>query len=120
MKKIGDLTESYRNIRVVGADAFSAEGFTQLPNAILRSKEIGGMEKCTYALLLSYAWHNDYCFPGQDRLALDLGCSRASANTYIKNLRQRGFINVIRQGLNKPNIYELNLKARVLKKSTEK
>ena len=31
-----------------------------------------------------------------------------------------GRFNVIRQGLNKPNIYELNLKARVLKKSTKK
>lgn len=104
-----------RTITIVGADALSAEGFTQMPNAILRSKEIGGMEKATYSLLLSYAWHNDFCFPGQDRLAEDLGCSRASANTYIKNLRTKGFINVKRQGLNKPNLYELNLRARVLK-----
>ena len=44
-------------IKIVGADAFTQEGFTQIPNAILRSKEIGGMEKCTYSLLLSYAWH---------------------------------------------------------------
>ncbi len=119
MKSTGEVLggePKYRNITIVGADALSAEGFTQMPNAILRSKEIGGMEKATYALLLSYAWNNDFCFPGQERLATDLGCSRQSANTYIKNLRQKGFINVKRQGLNKPNLYEINLKARVLKR----
>lgn len=121
MKSFGEAAEGkMRNIRIVGADALSAEGFTQIPNAILRSKEIGGMEKCTYSLLLSYAWNNDFCFPGQERLAEDLGCSRASANTYIGTLRKKGFINVQRQGLNRPNLYELNLKAKVLKKGKKK
>lgn len=121
MKSFGEAAEGKMcNIRIVGADALSAEGFTQIPNAILRSKEIGGMEKCTYSLLLSYAWNNDFCFPGQERLAEDLGCSRASANTYIGTLRKKGFINVQRQGLNRPNLYELNLKAKVLKKGKKK
>lgn len=121
MKSFGEAAEGkMRNIRIVGADALSAEGFTQIPNAILRSKDIGGMEKCTYSLLLSYAWNNDFCFPGQERLAEDLGCSRASANTYIAALRKKGFINVQRQGLNRPNLYELNLKAKVLKMGKKK
>ena len=121
MKSFGEAAEGkLRNIKILGADGFSAEGFTQIPNAILRSKDIGGMEKCTYSLLLSYAWNNDFCFPGQERLAEDLGCSRASANTYIASLRKKGFINVQRQGLNRPNLYELNLKAAVLKKERRK
>ncbi len=116
MGDVFDGDKKYRNIKILGADALTAEGFTQMPNAILRSKEIGGMEKATYCLLLSYAWHHDFCFPGQERLAADLRVSRQSANTYIKNLRQKGFINVKRMGLNKPNLYEINLKARVLKR----
>jgi hypothetical protein len=115
MKSMKEVLGEKGTIKIVGADAFTQEGFTQIPNAILRSKEIGGMEKCTYSLLLSYAWHNDSCFPGQDRLAQDLGCHRSTANGYIRNLRKKGFINVKRQGLNKPNIYEVNLKAKVLK-----
>ncbi len=67
-------------------------------------------------MLLSYAWHNDYCFPGQDRLGDDMGVTRRSANTYIKELNEKGFINVKRQGQGRPNIYEVNLKAKVINK----
>ena len=42
--------------------------------------------KTVYALLLSYAWHNDLCFPGQDRLARDMGMGIASVNRFVKEL----------------------------------
>jgi DNA-binding MarR family transcriptional regulator len=105
-----------RNIKLIGADPLTQRGFTQLPNAILKHPDLSPGAKLTYALLLSYAYANDFCFPGQDRLAKDMGVGRTSANTYIKELKQKGFINVTRQGLNRPNIYEVNLKAKVLKK----
>ena len=69
-----------------------------------------------YTMLLSYAWHNDFCFAGQDRLGTDMVVSRRSANTYIKELSVKGFINVKRQGQGRPNLYEVNLKAKVIGK----
>ena len=70
--------------------------------------------KLAYTMLLSYAWYNDYCFPGQDRLGADMGVTRVTANTYIQELAKKGFINVTRQGQGRTNLYEVNLKAKVL------
>jgi len=61
-----------KNIKLVGADALSINGFTQVPNYMLKSPRISPGAKLTYAMLLSYAWGNDYCFPGQETLAKDM------------------------------------------------
>jgi hypothetical protein len=112
-RHIGEILKE-RNIKLVGADALSIHGFTQVPNAVLKSPEISAGAKLAYTMLLSYAWHNDYCFPGQGRLGDDMGVTRRSANTYIKELSGKGFIKVKRQGQGRPNIYEVNLKSKVL------
>ena len=113
IRAIGEILE--QNIKLIGADALSQRAFTQVPNAILRSDKISPGAKLTYTLLLSYAWHNDFCFPGQDRLADDMGIARQTANRHIKELADKGFIAIKRQGLNRPNLYEVNLTAKVLK-----
>ena len=100
-----------KTIILKGADALSAKGFTQVPNHVLESKEVSPGSKLAYAMLLKYAWQNNYCFPGQERLAEDMGVTRQSANTYLKELRLKGFINIVRRGLGKPNLYELNLRS---------
>jgi len=41
---------------------------------------------------------NNYCFPGQERLADDMGVTRQSANTYLKELRVKNFISITRRG----------------------
>ncbi|MEO1542621.1 MAG: helix-turn-helix domain-containing protein [Pseudomonadota bacterium] len=109
-KTIAEVLEE-KNIIIRGADVFTEGGFTQVPNAILRAKEISQGAKLVYAMLLSYAWHNNSCFPGQDRLAEDLSISRRSVNTHIKELEAKRFIKVTRKGLGKPNVYELFLTA---------
>ena len=55
------------------ADPVARYGFTQLPNFILRNPELSANAKTVYSLLLSYAWHNNLCFPGQERLAEHMG-----------------------------------------------
>ena len=98
-----------KTIVLQGADLLSAKGFTQVPNHILESKELSPGAKLTYAMLLKYAWQNDFCFPGQDRLADDMGTSRQTANTHIQELSKKNFIIIKRQGQGKPNVYTLKL-----------
>ena len=67
-------------------------------------------------MLLKYARELDECFPGQDRLAQDIGTTRQSVNAYIKELRQAELISVERRGQGKPNVYTVHLKASFWKK----
>ncbi len=109
MEAIGQLIKD-RNIILKGGDIISTGGgFTQVPNFILVSKKVSVGAKLAYAMLLKYAWADDYCFPGQERLAEDMGCTRQSVNKFIKELSQAGFLNVERRGQGRPNQYELIL-----------
>lgn len=94
-----------RTIVLEGFDAVTMGGFTQVPNIVLKSEKLSAGEKLTYAMLLSYAWQNESCFPGQETLAKDMGCTRQSANGYLKGLKKKGFIEIRRRGLGQTNIY---------------
>src|SRR5919206_2940916 len=98
-----------RNIVLKGADLLTAKGFTMVPNHLLISNRISPGAKLTYAMLLKYAWQNDYCFPGQERLAKDMGVTDRSIRTYLQELEREQFITIKQRGLGKPNLYELNL-----------
>jgi biotin operon repressor len=109
IQHIRELIEE-RNIILKGADALSQHGFTQVPNHMLRSDKISPGAKLTYTMLLSYAWQNDYCFPGQERLAHDMGVTDRSVRTYLQELQGKGFLTIRRQGQGRPNIYELDVR----------
>lgn len=98
-----------RNIVLRGADILSQRGFTQVPNHVLRSDKVSPGAKLAYAMLLSYAWQNDYCFPGQDRLARDMGAGVRSVVRYIQELEANAFVSIKKRGQGRPNLYELNL-----------
>jgi len=109
MDHIGaNLAKIERNIKLNSADPVALHGFTQLPNFILRSPDLSIGAKTAYALFLSYAWHNDLCFPGQDRLAKDIGMSIGSVNAFIKELEVAGLIEITRRGQGKTNLYTIN------------
>jgi DNA-binding transcriptional ArsR family regulator len=113
IRSIGEVIAE-RTIIIKGGDAFSVSGFTQVPNAILRSPDLTPAAKMTYAMLLSYAWQNDFCFPGQERLANDIGVSDRSVRTYLKELEEKGLLSIRQQGQGKPNLYTLDLQAKLL------
>jgi hypothetical protein len=78
--------EELRNIILKGADPVTAKGFTMLPNFLLKSRKLSAGDKMAFAMLLSYAWQNDYCFPGQARLADDMGLDERSVRRHLKSL----------------------------------
>lgn len=104
---IGEIIE--RNILLKGADALTQKGFTMVPNHVLVSGKLSPGAKLCFAMLLRYAWQNGFCFPGQARLALDMGVSDRSVRTYLQELSERSLITIKQRGLGKPNLYEINL-----------
>ena len=109
-RHIGDiLKEKERNIEIVGADLATRHGFTQVPNFILTNKGLSVGAKLAYAMLLKYAWQDDACFPGQVKLAEDMGATDRSVRTYLKELETAELLEIKQRGLGKTNLYRLHL-----------
>jgi len=112
-RHIGDILKD-RNIILRNADAATRGGFTQVPNFLLKSQHLSAGDKLAFAMLLSYAWQNDYCYPGQKRLAEDMGLHETNVRKHLKSLEANGLLSITRRGQGKTNIYTLNLKPRKL------
>ena len=80
-------------------------GFTQIPNYVLRDGSLSLGARLIYTMLLSYAWQEKRCFPGQARLAADLGVDERSVRRYLAELRESGYVDWKQRGLGKTNIY---------------
>ena len=107
-RHIGDILKE-RNIELVGGDPITRHGFTQVPNFILTKKELSVGAKLAYAMLLKYAWGDDACFPGQVKLADDMGAAERSVRTYLKELETADLLEIEQRGLGKTNLYKLYL-----------
>ena len=117
MEHIGaNLKSIERNIKLDGFDRISSAGFTMYPNAIQNDPNLELGEKAVYAQFLQYAWHHDYCFPSQDRVAKNLGITRKSVNKFVAGLAKKGLLTIERRGLGKTNIYTLHA---VMKRKTK-
>lgn len=83
------------------------ESYTSIPNTILKRDDLSPGAKLAYVMLLTYAHQTDRCFPGQARLAKDMGVGERSLIRYLKELQDRHLLKVKRQGLGRTNIYTL-------------
>ena len=110
MDKLSDLARfrQRQDIVLAGFDRVSAGGFTQVPNCVIRDKKLSSNGKLVYAQLLSYAWHNNHAFPGQDTMAGELGLSLRTVNGAVAELQTQGYLEVQRRGLGKTNQYVLH------------
>ena len=82
-------------------------GFVQVPAPVLKDKRLSGADKLLYALLLMYARQERRCFPGQDTLAADMGCTVKTMRNSMANLKEHKLIRVQRLGQGKVSIYHL-------------
>ena|SRR5689334_9764031 len=109
MEKLAKLRQfqDRQNIVLQGFDPVSAGGFTQVPNFLLKDPKVSANAKVVYSMLLSYAWNNAYVFPGQERMAEDIGLSQPTIARAVKELEQQGWLEIQRRGQGKTNIYVL-------------
>ena len=102
MKPVKEILEKHT---IVVLNQALKKGFAQIPRYILCDHRISFGARLTYAVLLSYAWQEESCFPGQSRMAADLGVTRKAVNNYLVELREFRYISWERRGLGKTNIY---------------
>jgi len=111
MRQIGEVIRE-KNLQLDTNNPVLQGGFTQVPNFILRDAKLSPGAKVTYAMFLSYAWHNDSCFPGQDRLAQDMGMSRSRVTEFVGELERAGLVSIERRGQGKTNIYTIHFQVK--------
>lgn len=111
MKTVGEIIKE-KNIKLDTYDPVALHGFTQVLNFILRDPNISVGAKIVYAMFLSYAWHNDSCFPGQERLAEDMGLTRVRVMQLTAELEAAGLVTIQRRGQGKTNLYDIHFQVR--------
>lgn len=76
------------------------------PKSVLSDIEISDGAKLCYALLCKYAGKAGFCWPGQKKLARDMGCSLREASRRIRELKQQRLIRVLPpNGIRRTNSY---------------
>ena len=111
MREIGEILRE-KNLQLDTSNPVLQGGFTQVPNFILKDPKLSLGAKVTYAMCLSYAWHNDSCFPGQERLAQDMGMSRSRVTEFVSELEKSGLITILRRGQGRTNLYTIHFQVR--------
>ena len=111
MKAIGEIIKE-KNLKLITENPIVRGGFTQVPNFILKDSNLSLGAKVAYSMFLSYAWHNDSCFPGQDRLAEDMGMSRSRVTEFVSELEKAGLIKIQRRGQGKTNLYSIHFQVK--------
>ncbi len=84
------------------------KGFTSIPNIVLYAKNLSMTAKCLYSILLSFAWSESECFPGQERLAEVAGVTDRTIRKYLDELKEYGLVSWVQRGLNQTNVYYIN------------
>lgn len=102
---MSDQTAAQKAVRF--ADDTTQQGFTQIPNAILRDSSLSAPARLVYALLSSFAWQSDECWVGQEKLGVLAGVKDRAIRNYLAELEVAGLLEITQQGLQKPNIYTL-------------
>jgi hypothetical protein len=79
--------------------------FVQLPKAVLYARNLSRDAKLLYAVLVGYAWQEQRCFPGYQRLCADLNASENAVRTWMHELEDAHLISQRRRGQGRTNLY---------------
>ena len=104
MQSIAKLVQQ-RYDHVVVQNELLRSGFASFPYLVMEDKALTVGARLTYAFLLKYAWQEASCFAGQERIAADMGVSRAQVQRYLYELRDHGYIRIERKDKRYNNTY---------------
>jgi hypothetical protein len=99
------VREAPASDRMLVEGASLPRDFVQLPKAVLYARHLSRDAKLLYAVLLGYAWQEQRCFPGYQRLCADLGASENAVRTWMRELEAAHLISQRRRGQGKTNLY---------------
>ena len=104
MQQIGGLVKQ-RFDQVVIQNQILRSGFAAFPYLVMTDKKLSVGARLTYAFLLMYAWQEGSCFAGQEKMAEDMGISRAQVQRFLYELRDAKYIRIERKDKRYNNTY---------------
>ena len=104
MQKIGQIARP-RVDQIIVENEMMRAGFSALPYRVMKDQKLSVGARLTYAFLLMYAWQEGSTFAGQEKMATDMGISRAQVQRYLYELRDAAYIRVERQDKRYNNTY---------------
>jgi hypothetical protein len=120
MDGIGE-TLRQRFERIVVENEMLRAGFAAVPYLVLRDTRLSVGARLAYAILLIYAWQEGSCFPGQVRMANDMGVSTRHLRRALTELRELGYISwrkLVAGGTNTYTLHEVKSKLKAEAKRT--
>jgi len=84
------------------------KGYTKIPNQIFTASQLSINARFLYCILLKYCGKDDYCYPSQKTLAIDIVLSERHVRNILKELIIAGLIVSIRRGWNRSNTYKVS------------
>lgn len=121
MDNVGALLRE-RYERVLVENEMLRAGFAAVPYKVLKDTRLSAGARLAYAILLMYAWQEGSCFPGQQRMAQDLGVTDRHLRRFLIELRELGYISwrkTMPWGSNTYTILDVRTKLRAEPKRTQ-
>lgn len=103
-------------IEIVGADKISSEGYLFISKYVTKRTDLTSTAKLVWGSICNHAWNDkDHCFPGQNTIAEECGCSVRSVERSIEQLAGENktkevFLQVIHRGRGLTDFYKLFFK----------
>lgn len=104
MHSVGEIAKA-RVERILIENEIMRSGFAAFPYQVMRDKNLSVGARLTYAFLLMYAWQEGSCFAGQEKMAKDMGISRAQVQRYLYELRDTAYVRIERTDKRFNNTY---------------
>jgi hypothetical protein len=102
------LLDQHGEGRILDFDSRNARrGFTVVPNALLEDEGLSFQAKFLLITLMRYAWGKSDPYPGQERLAKDLGVGVRSVREYSGELVDSGYLKKIHRGQGQTTVYRI-------------
>jgi len=115
MENIGAILKQ-RFEQIIVENEMLRAGFAALPYIVLRNTALSAGARLAYAVLLMYAWQEGSCFPGQERMAKDLGTSQRHLRRFLQELKDAGYVDWRRtQTTNQYRLLDVKTKLRKAK-----
>lgn len=84
------------------------KNFTMIPNVLLSECQLSTPARLLLCVLFKYSFQKDYCWPSQETLGKDIGCTSRHIRNLLKELEEAELIDPKRLGFNRTNTYKLS------------